>query len=288
MKRQAFTLIELLVVIAIIAILASILFPVFARAKLAAKKTSDLSNSKQVTIGVIMYEGDYDDTLPITVPGDLGTTLFTTPWDRTPTANPSLRQASYANSLAPYIKNWALWTSPGKAVDWIPYADNPGPANPNPTNFALSYTMNSYLNTLSASSIEASAAVPTFWAGMGTTDLPGFTFAMPLILTLSHSWLAAGQFPGDAYKFQNSGPDCVSGFGWFTGPGGTTADYNVFNNGMNLSNADGHAKWVVNGSFNSPVAGTDSLGHLTGYWVNTVDYAAGCGYCYTLSPFRTQ
>jgi prepilin-type N-terminal cleavage/methylation domain-containing protein len=63
-QRKAFTLIELLVVIAIIAILASILFPVFAQAKLAAKKTSALSNNKQVALAIIMYETDYDSTYP--------------------------------------------------------------------------------------------------------------------------------------------------------------------------------------------------------------------------------
>lgn len=61
MKKSAFTLIELLVVIAIIAILAAILFPVFAQAKNAAKKTSSLSNVKQLTLASIMYAGDYED-----------------------------------------------------------------------------------------------------------------------------------------------------------------------------------------------------------------------------------
>jgi prepilin-type N-terminal cleavage/methylation domain-containing protein len=64
MKNRAFTLIELLVVIAIIAILAAILFPVFAQAKDAAKKTADLSNHKNTALAVIMYAGDYDDTTP--------------------------------------------------------------------------------------------------------------------------------------------------------------------------------------------------------------------------------
>lgn len=64
-RRRAFTLIELLVVIAIIAILAAILFPVFAQAKAAAKRTSSLSNEKQMTLAVIMYSGDYDDTAPL-------------------------------------------------------------------------------------------------------------------------------------------------------------------------------------------------------------------------------
>lgn len=59
--KKAFTLIELLVVIAIIAILAAILFPVFAQAKAAAKSTSCLSNVKQIALGALMYSGDFDD-----------------------------------------------------------------------------------------------------------------------------------------------------------------------------------------------------------------------------------
>lgn len=62
-KRRGFTLIELLVVIAIIAILAAILFPVFAQAKEAAKKTVALSNAKQVATANMIYMGDYDDAL---------------------------------------------------------------------------------------------------------------------------------------------------------------------------------------------------------------------------------
>ncbi len=62
--RAGFTLIELLVVIAIIAILAAILFPVFAQAKEAAKKTQCGSNMRQLSIGLQLYAGDYDGGVP--------------------------------------------------------------------------------------------------------------------------------------------------------------------------------------------------------------------------------
>jgi prepilin-type N-terminal cleavage/methylation domain-containing protein/prepilin-type processing-associated H-X9-DG protein len=63
-RRKGFTLIELLVVIAIIAILAAILFPVFAQARAKARQTSCLSNNKQIALATLMYVQDFDETLP--------------------------------------------------------------------------------------------------------------------------------------------------------------------------------------------------------------------------------
>src|SRR4028119_1194142 len=64
-NSQGFTLIELLVVIAIIAILAAILFPVFARARESARKASCLSNLKQIGLGIMQYQQDYDEKFPM-------------------------------------------------------------------------------------------------------------------------------------------------------------------------------------------------------------------------------
>lgn len=94
-QRRGFTLIELLVVIAIIAILAAILFPVFARAREAARKAACQSNLKQIATGFMMYTQDYDEMMP--------------PW----TANAAGRypgglfslQWMYPNLVGPYIKN---------------------------------------------------------------------------------------------------------------------------------------------------------------------------------------
>src|SRR5579862_2269722 len=63
--RSGFTLIELLVVIAIIAILAAILFPVFAQAREKARQASCLSNGRQCGLGILMYTQDYDETYPL-------------------------------------------------------------------------------------------------------------------------------------------------------------------------------------------------------------------------------
>ncbi len=103
MSRKGFTLIELLVVIAIIAILAAILFPVFARAREKARQTSCLSNTKQLGLGHSMYLQDYDDEL---VPAYI--------------SYGSAGSAIWPNLLDPYIKNGQVFYCPSASKGLYP------------------------------------------------------------------------------------------------------------------------------------------------------------------------
>jgi len=117
--RSGFTLIELLVVIAIIAILAAILFPVFARAREQARKTACLSNLKQIGLGTLMYVQDYDETFPWlamddrNIDGNTGLTygMVTGP-PKWPVDLNNKRGLFMEFTLQPYIKNYGLFGCP--------------------------------------------------------------------------------------------------------------------------------------------------------------------------------
>ncbi len=110
--NKAFTLIELLVVIAIIAILAAILFPVFAQAREKARAISCVSNEKQIALGILMYVQDYDETFPLyfyyIVPD--GSTVAPTD----PPFNPTLGETivGWNEAIYPYVKNVAIFRCP--------------------------------------------------------------------------------------------------------------------------------------------------------------------------------
>ncbi len=102
-RPAAFTLIELLVVIAIIAILASILFPVFARARENARRASCMSNMKNLALSVMMYTQDNDGKL-MAYSGDNGAGGATSDWNR-------------FKPIQPYIKNWQITFCPSAPGD---------------------------------------------------------------------------------------------------------------------------------------------------------------------------
>jgi len=104
-RAKGFTLIELLVVVAIIAILAAILFPVFARARENARRASCMSNMKQIGLGIMMYSQDFDEHLPsgfITFPTD----SYTFPNGTTGTF------AAWYDVLYPYVKSMQVFNCP--------------------------------------------------------------------------------------------------------------------------------------------------------------------------------
>jgi prepilin-type N-terminal cleavage/methylation domain-containing protein len=292
--RRAFTLIELLVVIAIIAILAAILFPVFAKAKEAAKKTQDMNNLKQIALGFMLYQGDTNDLLPIALPENISTNLFVVPADRWDPGNErsrNMRRILWANSISGYVKNWSIYKGPAATVEALRPGDPDPPSRPNPTGFAGHYYMNSYLNVMASNEFNDPSAVVLVWPGTGRLFVPGYSFSYPLIMIKGRRWL---QRPSpNLYKFQREGPDCVMRYGVF-GSGWANveiygaSDMRMFNDGINVVRADGHAKWVRNGSPSSPNGDVDpNTGRLESYWVDDKDcFQNDCCYSFGHSPYR--
>jgi prepilin-type N-terminal cleavage/methylation domain-containing protein/prepilin-type processing-associated H-X9-DG protein len=116
--RRGFTLIELLVVIAIIAILAAILFPVFARARENARRASCQSNLKQIALGVKQYTQDYDEKLPLEYAELTGNGVF----------NGATADEGWTDLLQPYLKSIQIFQCPSEtqapgADDGAAYTD---------------------------------------------------------------------------------------------------------------------------------------------------------------------
>ncbi len=121
--KKGFTLIELLVVIAIIAILASILFPVFARARENARRTTCLSNLKQLGLGMMQYTQDYDEKFPQphSTSGSYGNFQYFRPFPPNAvsgTLNPAY-DTTWAAVLLPYTKSPQIMSCPSQqSLDW--------------------------------------------------------------------------------------------------------------------------------------------------------------------------
>jgi len=189
MRKYAFTLIELLVVIAIIAILAAILFPVFAQAKEAAKQTATLSNVKQLGTSFAIYTSDYDDCYPSSLP-----------WRRTAgggeqywspvygasfpagSANPSTLflenedKIHWSTAIIPYNKNVDIYTMIGANAR----ADLPqNPAANSPRQKPSTFMMNGLLHHYTQTLIVSPSATPLLTQGWGKVMLNGRAFTDP-------------------------------------------------------------------------------------------------------------
>ena len=152
--RKAFTLIELLVVIAIIAILAAILFPVFAQAKVAAKRTVEMSSAKQIATGVQLYVGDSDDVTPTVY-------KFSQPgYDGVKTS----AYGSWYNDLYPYVKSWNLFLSPGRTE--TANSSNKCADHINPTGVCLGFGYNDGLVSDSGYGLLQTQTVDAYGKGV--------------------------------------------------------------------------------------------------------------------------
>jgi prepilin-type N-terminal cleavage/methylation domain-containing protein/prepilin-type processing-associated H-X9-DG protein len=210
MKRRGFTLIELLVVIAIIAILAAILFPVFAKAREKARQTSCLSNVKQLALAIQMYVGDYDETLP-----------RGTDWGN------GLSHYQFPDLLNPYIKNANIWACPSYSQNWPKYPAPPGGGNGwwstilGPMSYGLNYRL-----------------MPTWRERrLGECKAPAETWVIGDSVSFDVCW---GRWEALAY---------ASLCGWQTPCGSPNtvwqnAENSRHNGGENIAFLDGHAKWL--------------------------------------------
>jgi prepilin-type N-terminal cleavage/methylation domain-containing protein/prepilin-type processing-associated H-X9-DG protein len=213
-ERKAFTLIELLVVIAIIAILAAILFPVFARAREQARKTTCLSNIKQLSLGFLMYAQDYDEQMPGIPFGSCGTCWPWADWvgsvDWT---------GVFTVGIQPYVKNKNLLQCPSGADN----ANRWSGAN------GISYCYNEYLYN-SNNGYDKLSALANLTTGTGPASV---TFLAECWSSgIYNDWETAGPTTNgvqdglNRIRYSQYTP-------WLTAHEGTNFGY-----------ADGHAKFV--------------------------------------------
>lgn len=245
--RNAFTLIELLVVIAIIAILAAILFPVFSRAKLAAKKIAGISNLKQMATAVHIYVADYDDLAPTTYApwtvarGYSHNLLIPVP-DTWPTA-PTPDQANafrtfWGNNIQPYMKNIDMYYDPGTSE--IRSSSISAGMPPDTVKNKISYTFNGLLSSYPMSAIVEQTKTPVFWMGRGRAAFVGYGYVNPYLECRDYN-SPCRYVPGSApCTFSSSNPNGVVSFLSNNTRG---LGYDVYSSGINFSYADTSTRW---------------------------------------------
>lgn len=234
--KRAFTLIELLVVIAIIAILAAILFPVFAQAKEAAKKTACLSNARQIGISLKLYLGDFDDTMPIFYA-----------YNSIPPAG-QVGHKGVEVELLPYSKNKDIFRSPFDVGGPYTSADVPG-ATSYWQAYGSSYRFTQCVYTVAAGESTQNNSPLTFSRVVSDTqfEFPAETRALRLEM-----------FPFFSKDIDTScarfGYDCDVPYNYYKQWGKT---------GGSMIFVDGHAKHITNASQFDQTR-VDAAGHQSG------------------------
>ncbi len=294
---RAFTLIELLVVIAIIAILAAILFPVFAQAKLAAKKSAGISNVKQTVLSFMIYTGDHDDYMPLAFSRRAdGTWRYTTihpaPQDAIGSGweapNVQAETATmWHQSTHPYRKNWNMLIATGQNVTTIPgevFTNLSKPAE-------MGLTMNGLLHKYNSTAVENPAVVPMVWSGMGNIALRGRAMSNPT-LNCGASWTGDCQFNAGSQAGGVSGGNQSAFFGFSN----WNAAYNIWSyqapsGGVIFGYVDGHAKFQRVGTVASPAfhttADTDPYALYTSNGAGFAYWATINGDCTDTSAANT-
>ena len=268
--RTGFTLIELLVVIAIIAILASILFPVFAQAREKARAISCLSNMKQVSLGIVQYVQDYDETLPIAHNCDQSTSTGVRFFCGGP-------RISWAQEIIPYVKSPlnmgnSVYKCPDLEADFYKqWTGRPTNASPEWSAQFITLGINKdYLQPASNGPLP-NAASPR-WANAATlAQIDASAQTVLLVDNKPDVILNNGAFyPSDlAFSPAGIGPNskvAASGLdGWGndsifeSGPNGIGGDTGTnptstgsfdphHTGGGNVSFCDGHTKWMTPGA----------------------------------------
>jgi prepilin-type N-terminal cleavage/methylation domain-containing protein len=250
--KKGFTLIELLVVIAIIAILAAILFPVFAQAKEAAKKTATLTQYKQVGTGSAIYLADNDDMFPLAFAFNTTTNSWrwgsynATPVGWTLSGNRHIEprrteeQGYVLNSIQPYIKNLQMYQANGAPIFNIGVSAGNG-LQPAPMNLAF----NGMLHAWSATAVTSISRVPLFWPGMMKQNLTGLSLSQPML-----DCITTGD-PNCRFN-PTSGPQGGSptyGYSWFLVGSASNFSLWLYGRGMPFVATDTSAKFL---QFNAP------------------------------------
>jgi len=251
--RRGFTLIELLVVIAIIAILAAILFPVFAQARESARKASCQSNLKQIGGAIAMYVQDYDETFML---NDGANSVTFQAWTQPPdTRGPATaaRLSVWTSAINPYVKNWKVFGCPSCPVNTaIPGANTP--VDPGKENIAISYCWNGLAGNVPTATIQSPAGMIVAWEGLGKLALRNYAVVNP---TYNN--------PNTAQPHPTYGQR--GGAMLYLNP--PAAGVWVHGNGSNYLYADGHVKWQpdMGDPLKSPWRNVSATGQPGGFWI---------------------